>query len=247
MSQKEIYRSKISTSYGIVIYTFVNDEIKFLMTLRRDTFCYECMIRGMYNTFDDLKDYISHFTPSEKDRILNHPFDMLWKDLWVSPKRRLYRIEYKKAKEKFTKNYDLIMSLVKNLNQFDAEMWEFPKGKMFSEETPIECALREFEEETNISKESINLIKHAGTFEDSFVGDDRRKYESVFYLGYIHKGDTIPFSYKSCPHNMREDYVSDEVMSIDWLSYKDAMVRCSANKKEILRQVYQFVYGVRPI
>ena len=39
--QKEIYRNKISTSYGIVAYTFVKDELCFLMTLRRDTFCYE--------------------------------------------------------------------------------------------------------------------------------------------------------------------------------------------------------------
>ncbi len=246
MSEKEMYRSKISTSYGIIVYTFINDEIKFLMTLRRDTFCYECMIRGMYTTYDVLKDYVSHFTESEKIRILTYPFDMLWKDLWVSTKRRLYRIEYKKAKEKFTKNYELIMTLVKNLTTFDNEMWEFPKGKMFSEETPVQCALREFEEETRINQDVIHYVKQAGTFEDTFVGDDRRKYESVFYLGYIHEGDKIPFSYIACPYNMRDNFISDEVMSMEWFSYKDALVRCSVNKKDILRQVYQFVYGMSP-
>ena len=246
MSQKEIYRSKISTSYGIIIYTFVNDEIKFLMTLRRDTFCYESMIRGMYINYNVLADYISHFTREERDRILKYPFDMLWKDLWVSTKRRLYRIEYKKAKDKYMKNIETILSLVTNLTKFDDEMWEFPKGKMFSEETPIECALREFEEETNIDKNFIHLVKNAGTYEDYFLGNDKRKYESVYYLGYIHNGSDIPFSFQLCPHNMRDKYVSDEVMNIKWLSYEEALHRCSKNKKEILRSIYKLVYGTYP-
>jgi hypothetical protein len=53
-NQKDIYRSKISTSYGIIIYTYDEDKIKFLMTLRRDTFCYECIIRGIYTDYESL-------------------------------------------------------------------------------------------------------------------------------------------------------------------------------------------------
>jgi 8-oxo-dGTP pyrophosphatase MutT (NUDIX family) len=244
MSQKEIYRTKISTSYGIIVYTFIQDEIRFLMTLRRDTFCYECVIRGMYNSNEMLEDYVSHFTRAEKDRILNYSFDMLWKDLWVSSKRRLFRIEYKKAKDKFFKNMELILNLVRNLTTFNPEMWEFPKGKMFSEETPVQCALREFEEETNINKKHIQVIKQAGTYEDSFEGNDHRKYESVFYVGYIDNGGDIPFTYQVCPHHMREKYVSDEVMSIGWLGMEEALGKSSDNKKEIIKQMYQFVYGV---
>lgn len=242
MSQKDIYRSKISTSYGIVVYTFVNDEIKFLMTLRRDTFCYECIIRGIY-TNENLAEYISHITEAEKERMIRYPFDMLWKDLWVSPKRRLYRIEYKKAKEKFIKNYEFIMGLVNQLTTFDDEMWEFPKGKMFSDENPVQCALREFEEETNISKDHISIVKQAGTFDDCFVGNDRRKYQSVYNVGYIHNGGNIPFNYQSCVHLMRDQYISDEVMSMEWLSFSDAMKRCSPNKKAILQHIHYFVYN----
>jgi len=100
-----LYRSKkTSTSYGIIVYTYIENQLRFLMTLRRDTFCYECMIRGIY-TDDMLPEYISHITRAERDRILAYPFEMLWKDLWVSVKRRLYRIEFKKAKEKFTQHY----------------------------------------------------------------------------------------------------------------------------------------------
>ena len=69
MSYKDMYRTKISTSYGVVIYTYIQNEIKFLMTLRRDTFCYECLIRGMYTSEEAMVDYISHITKEEKERI----------------------------------------------------------------------------------------------------------------------------------------------------------------------------------
>ena len=236
------HTKKISTSYGIIVYTYIQNEIRFLMTLRRDTFCYECIIRGIY-TEDMLYEYISHITKAERERILKYNFDMLWKDLWVSTKRRLYRIEYKKAKERFMHNYDKIMNTVSSMKQFDNELWEFPKGKMFLEESHLECALREFEEETNINKQNIILVKKAGTFTDSFTGNDLRTYQSVYYLGLIHSGEDIKFIYHTCPHNMRNDYVSDEVMSIDWFSYEEARKKCSKTKQVILDNVYNYLKG----
>lgn len=243
MSNFNYKTRKTSISYGIIVYTYIQDEIKFLMTLRRDTFCYECVIRGMYSDDSMLADYISHITLSERNRILNYPFDMLWKDLWVSTKRRLYRIEYKKASEKFMEKYNEIIRLVTNLTTFDTELWEFPKGKMFSEENSIQCALREFEEETNIKKSNVILVKKAGTYDDSFIGNDSRTYQSVYYLGLIHKGMDIKFTYQPCPHGIRDDYVSDEVMSIEWCSYEDTLLRCSPTKKIILKNIYNYLIG----
>ena len=243
MSHKELYRAKISTSYGFVVYTYDKDEIKFLMTLRRDTFCYECLIRGIYNSREIMDDYISHITREERDRLLKYDFDMLWKDLWVSTKRRLYRVEYKKAKDRFEYNYSIIMNQVRNMTTFRTVMWEFPKGKIMSDETTLQCALREFEEETNLNKKSIIYIKQAGTYEDYFIGNDGRKYQSIYYLGYIDKGTHTPFKYQTCPHNIRNKYVSDEVMSIEWLSYKDALEKCPPTKQEILHTIYKYVHG----
>ena len=242
MSLSHLYKTKPSTSYGIIVYTYIQNELRFLMTLRRDTFCYESIIRGLY-TDNMLTDYISHITREERSRILNYPFDMLWKDLWVSTKRRLFRIEYNKAKYKFTENHTKILNHVTNLDTFDTELWEFPKGKIFYEETPIQCALREFEEETNIKKSNIILVKKAGTFEDQFTGNDQKQYKSVYYLGMIHNGGSNPFVYHECPHNMRENYVSDEVMSIEWLSYEDAFNRCSPTKQVILTNIYKYLCG----
>lgn len=242
---KEMYRAKISTSYGIVVYTYDNDELKFLMTLRRDTFCYECLIRGMYLSNEVLKDYISHITREERDRILEYPFDMLWKDLWVSTKRRSYRVEYKKASEKFQENKNIILEQVTQMDTFDPPSWEFAKGKMFSEETPIQCALREFNEETTIPVSDVKVIKQAGTFQEAFYGNDNRKYQSVYYLGLIQDGTKKPFVYQNCPHNMRQPYVSDEVMSINWFTFDEALEVSSPTKKTILFQIKNFLCGLK--
>jgi 8-oxo-dGTP pyrophosphatase MutT (NUDIX family) len=155
----------------------------------------------------------------------------------------LYRIEYKKAYERFEKNYRFIYDKVSSMNTFDKVLWEFPKGKMFSEETPLQCSLREFQEETNVDKNNIMVIKQANTFEDYFIGNDNRKYQSVYYLGYIDDGIKVPFKYNICPHQMRAKYVSDEVMSIEWFSYKDALEKCSPTKQVILKDIYNYIYG----
>jgi len=232
----------ISTSYGIIVYTYIENELRFLMTLRRDTFCYECLIRGMYEEHV-LAEYISHITKEERDRILQYDFEMLWKDLWVSTKRRLYRIEHRKAKDKFEQYRTRIIELVTQLTTFDIEQWEFPKGKKYAEETELQCSFREFEEETNMSHEHIILVKKAGTFEESFMGNDKRIYKSVYYLGLLHHSAISPFTYQICPHGMRNNYVSDEVMSIEWLSYENALYRCSPTKKNILQNVYKYLRG----
>jgi len=126
---------------------------------------------------------------------------------------------------------------------FENELWEFPKGKMFENETPVQCALREFEEETNIKKSNVILVKKAGLFEDAFIGNDRRTYQSIYYLGLIHQGADISFSYQPCPHGMRADYVSDEVMSIEWCTYEQAMLRCTPTKQVILKNIHQYLTG----
>jgi 8-oxo-dGTP pyrophosphatase MutT (NUDIX family) len=235
-------KNTVSTSYGIIVYTYVENELRFLMTLRRDTFCYECIIRGMY-TEDVLEEYISHITKEERDRILQYDFEMLWKDLWVSTKRRLYRVEHRKAKDKYEYYKQRIHDCVSKMVHFDIEQWEFPKGKKFAEESPLQCAFREFEEETNLSHEQIILVKKAGTFEESFSGNDKRTYKSVYYLGLLHQNAVVPFNYQKCPYGMRNDYVSDEVMSIEWLSYENALHRSSPTKKNILQNVYHYLCG----
>ena len=237
---KMIVRNKISTSYGLIVYTIHKAQVWFLLTRRRDTFSYECILRGLY-TPELLREYVINTTTDERDRLLRHDFDLLWKDLWVSPKRRLYRAELKRAKEVYEQNIEEIRKLIQEAPSVGNDIWEFPKGRMFVEENAYQCALREFEEETNVSSHLVTLMKDAGSFEDNYQGTDHKMYRSVYFLGNIPNGKALEFKYLECPHHIREPYISDEVMDIRWMTYQDATDTIIPSRKKVLDQVNDFL------
>jgi 8-oxo-dGTP pyrophosphatase MutT (NUDIX family) len=246
-------RNKILTSYGLIAFTFEpsdpafperKPEVRFLMTRRRDTFSYECILRGHY-TPEVLREYVQNTTQEERERLMRYPFDALWKDLWVSTKRRLFRMEYRKANDLFDRNIDAIRQMICECPRVGTDVWEFPKGRMFSEESGFQCALREFEEETNIKRTCVSVIKSAGTHEDNYEGTDHNMYRSVYFIGYIHDGLNIPFQYQPCPYGMRADYISDEVMDIKWMSFEEAWTLCNATRKVIMQSVYEYIQANR--
>lgn len=239
-SPKALARSKITTSYGLIVFTHDGDEVRYLMTRRRDTFSYECILRGQY-TPERLVEYVAHTTEEERARLMRYPFEPLWKDLWVSPKRRLYRMEFRRAKEIFEENAELIRSLIEACPTVGRDVWEFPKGRVFSEESGFQCALREFEEETNIKRGCVSVLKNAGVHEDNYQGTDHNMYRSVYFIGYIEDGLSIPLSYQPCPYGMRADFISDEVMDVKWLSYEEAVERCSPGRRAIVESVHAHI------
>lgn len=236
---KSIVRSKITTSYGLVVYTYDQDQnVRLLMTQRRDTFSYECLLRGMY-TDNILEEYVSNLTEDERERLTTLSFDLLWKDLWVSPKRRLYRLEYNKAKQIFESNRSLIVDLIRKIPATGKDIWEFPKGRLFSEESTYQCALREFEEETMIRKSMVTIVKRAGYVEDNYQGTDHRTYRSIYYIGYIENGTQYPFQYQDCPHHVRKPYISDEVMDMKWVTIDEALELSTPSKKLVIKEAYE--------
>jgi hypothetical protein len=58
-------------------------------------------------------------------------------------------------------------------------------------------------------------------------------YRSMYFIGYIQDGLSIPLSYQPCPYGMRDDFISDEVMDVKWMSFDEAMAAC---KPEIARR-----------
>jgi 8-oxo-dGTP pyrophosphatase MutT (NUDIX family) len=240
---KSLVRSKITTSYGLIVYTFdENQSIRFLMTQRRDTFSYECILRGMY-TEDLLDEYISNLTEEERERLATLSFELLWKDLWVSPKRRLYRIEYNKAKQHFEERRHLLIELMNKTPAVGKDIWEFPKGRLFNEESTYQCALREFEEETMIRKSQVTIMKRAGYVEDNYIGTDHRTYRSIYYIGYIENGTKNPFAYQDCPHHVRRPYISDEVMDMKWATLEEALELATPSKQLVIKEAYERIVG----
>lgn len=64
--------------------------------------------------------------------------------------------------------------------------WEIPKGRRSKNETVMDCAIREFEEETNIGIESYNIMFNIDPIVESYVSS-HIKYIHSYYIAYTSK------------------------------------------------------------
>ena len=69
------------------------------------------------------------------------------------------------------------LHLFNNTIHWDEPEWGFPKGRRNYKEKDLECALREFEEETGIQKSSLTIIKNLNPFEEIFTGSNLKSYK----------------------------------------------------------------------
>jgi 8-oxo-dGTP pyrophosphatase MutT (NUDIX family) len=182
----------MSKSYGVICFRFrelnMNEEnIEFLLIRRLHSLNYVDFIRGKYrlNDFSKIKKIFLSMTQEEVIKIKELSFDDMWNDIWKDTAfNEQYKNEYKSSKTKFNflkkKNfYDIIET---NTIIYTEPEWDFPKGRLEQNETIKECALREFNEETNIN--NINIIDNI-TINELINGSNNKTYEYLYYLAFM--------------------------------------------------------------
>lgn len=232
------------TSNGII--AFNNDEkyIKYLLICRKDSLGYVDFIRGKYplHNINYLKNIIDEMTVSEKNKILNNDFNLLWKQLWNNSISIQYRGEEKISREKFNKIRNGILIDNKNINIVDLvndsktswvePEWGFPKGRRNYQELDINCAVREFEEETGYNKKNLDLISNLIPFDEIFTGSNYKSYKHRYFIGKINDIYQTHFFQKS------------EVSNINWFTAEEALniIRpYNIEKKELLNVLNQLL------
>jgi 8-oxo-dGTP pyrophosphatase MutT (NUDIX family) len=192
------YQCKLPiTSYGIILFRQNNhSDIEYLMIRRKDSFGYIDFIRGKYslNSVFQIQKCIDEMSNIEKERVITLPFEELWNELWGDNSMPLYRSEEATSSKKFEslKNGIVINNericledlVNKSITTWNDQEWEFPKGRRNYKENDMECALREFEEETGIDREDIQLIENIIPYEEYFIGSNFKSYKHKFYLAY---------------------------------------------------------------
>ena len=226
-------------SYGIILFKKEeDDQYKYLMIRRKDSFGFIDFIRGKYTAYNinQIQSIINEMSNEEKDRILNDKFDKLWKDMWCNASSSHYKNEevssFKKfealrngivLQDKTVTTSDLINNSVTNWEETE---WEFPKGRKNIKEKDLECALREFEEETGITSNSINIIENILPFEETFIGTNLRAYKHKYFLASV-KEDLIDL------HN----YQKSEVSKLEWKTYDECIKSIRSYNLEKLRLI----------
>ena len=222
-------------SYGLCCFKKIDENIKFLMVKRRNTYTYIEFLRGMYNILD-LKYLQKMFTKMsivEKKKILENDFKTLWNDLWLIENNLKNKNEFYKGIIKFNilkngyLNDNAIMVSLKYLienskKNYIMEEWYFPKGKkeilLNNIETDIEASLREFCEETNIEKKLIKIHKKK-ILEELHLGSNNKYYKTIFYLSEYLSDDLNIVINKF--KNFKSTFQATEIGNIKWIDIKD--------------------------
>jgi 8-oxo-dGTP pyrophosphatase MutT (NUDIX family) len=211
------------------------------MIRRKDSFGYIDFIRGKYSPYNicQIQNIINEMSIHEKNRILEFSFDKLWEKMWGN----IVNSQYKNEELVSSKKIDVIRSGIKindetitlkdiinksNTSWSEPE-WEFPKGRRNSKEKDIDCALREFEEETGILKNKIIVIENIIPFEETFIGTNCKSYKHKYYLAYIDDKD----------YNL-DNFQVTEVSKIEWKTFDECLLSIrpyNLEKKKLITDI----------
>ena len=228
-----------STNYKINNDINLNDKIKILMIRRRHSLNYVQFIRGKY-TMANLSKIFKLMTNYENKLILNNNFNYLWHELWRdTAKNKNYKKEYLHSKNKFNKLkennfYELLEE--NNLSNYLEPEWEFPKGKKNMNETSLTCAIREFNEETNININNIKIFENINCIEEKYRGSDNKFYKHLYYLAISN-------------HDLEFNNIDNisEVGDINWFTIEDAINKIRLyyiNKIELINNIYNLINNI---
>jgi len=239
------------TSYGIILFTYHENKLKFLMIRRKDSFGYIDFIRGKYSPYnvEQLQQTINEMSNTEKDRIKNKPFEYLWRHMWGGTGGNQFRGEESISSKKFdvisngvainSKTYTLVDMIRNSDTHWHETEWEFPKGRRNTQEKDIECAVREFEEETGYSKDTIRIVENIMPFEEIYIGSNYRSYKHKYFLAYMDP----PIN-----ESVMDNYQKSEVSKIEWKTYEkciDNIRPYNLEKKRILTHIYNMLQEYR--
>ena len=237
---EELLNDDITTS------GFSMDDIKVLMIQRRDSIGYIEIIRAKYkaNDIEYIKDQISGTTLKERNTLLTKSFDDLWSDLWGKStfETKQYKQEFEQAKHKFEQlkeGLDIdgtifkLSEIIESIPvQWDTPEWGFPKGRRNILEKDLECAKREFMEETGLLENQFSIFKNIEPIHESFYGNNSIHYCHVYFLAWIHSDVKVVY-------NIDNEIMTKEIGDICWFSFNDAIGHIrptNSDKRDILKR-----------
>ena len=211
-------------------------SINFLMIRRKHSLNYIEFIRGKYHTFEDAINMLKLMAKYEVKNIITNSFDDLWNDLWKETSKT-HKKEFKRSKNKFNHfiTPDNIKEIQKLKLEYDEPEWGFPKGRKNIYEKNIDCALREFMEETQLYIEEDNICKNILPINEVYTGTDNNKYQNIYYI-------SLDFN-----QNNFDKLNNNEVSCVRWVNYQEAIKLLRPyyqSKKELLNKLMMFLINL---
>lgn len=186
-------------SYGCICLSQDNitKEDHILLVKRRDSVSYIDLLQGNYR-ISQLFLILQNIPNEEREKLLQYDFDKLWKDLRMDSEEMSYNYIYARSQfEKISPHLQKLFSKFPSLDPNGTGMWGFPKGRPLllnveelklkkdddrKLESPIVCALREFEEETNGICLKDYKIVFSDPISEIYAGTNNKNYQTHYFV-----------------------------------------------------------------
>ena len=188
-------------------------KLNMMMVRRKDSMAYTEFLRGKYDIaqLEYVRTLLSNMTTPEHGLLLTFPFNELWTRHWGVGRDHQSK-EFTISREKF----DLldISNLLVGIKGYSEPEWGFPKGRRNNRESDIDCALREFSEETNIPRESFVICRNI-VLTESFNGTNGVPYKHIYFIALLREPDSIDLQQVMTSSQKRE------ISAIEWKTVKE--------------------------
>jgi len=188
-------RQIISESRGIALCSQDSRGIvRLLMIRRRYTYAFFMFVCGKYNVHSDAEiiRLLDSMTIDEKIDILSLNFRQLWYRIWLGKIDQPMFINARLMFNDCLLRYGdaRIKALIKRSRTNAELLWELPKGhKKYPSEYDLDCAIREFYEETGIPRTSYRVTDF--TYKNNFT-EEGVQYQITYYIAILTRAPRPP-------------------------------------------------------
>lgn len=159
----------VKKSCGVILFrkNLNNNKYEFLLIQKRVTYSFSYFVSGKYKIYRgkvnwvDVSNLLQKMTQEELMLIHTLAFESMWCKIWFV---KFDDARFNSAREKFNSAFIYpdggvkLREILRNIQSTGELFWEIPKGRPNKDEPPIETAIREFEEETNIPKNFYKIL-----------------------------------------------------------------------------------------
>jgi 8-oxo-dGTP pyrophosphatase MutT (NUDIX family) len=235
----------------IEIFSILQQSMKFLMVSRKHSLGFTEFVRGRYEP-DDYSKLCQLFKQMTHDEIIfieknKNNIDALWNFFWSEQDKKVSPYgekDYKKSKQKLEtlndpEKVELTLSYyVKNISPiWTNPEWGFPKGRRNKNESNVQCAVREFEEESGFTNQDYLLLNGIPPIIEDFLGTNGVKYRHIYYVACTTNDKCAKIDNSNFHQHC-------EIGDIQFLTYNEAitMIRpYHTEKKKVLNSLFVFI------
>lgn len=212
--------------------------VQVLLICRRDSLSFIEFVRGKYSISDRTYLYtlLKGMTKAEHAHIRSHTFRQLWDTMWGSSSHT-HKNDYDNSSRKYAILAPTLSALLDaNPTEWTEPEWGFPKGRKNQNESELGSAVREFQEETNLTRYQYKILYNVEPLSESFTGSNDVSYCHKYYMAVCGNDQEVALSTQN--HHMAR-----EIGQIGWFTLDEALHKLrpeNTTKRELIQRIGRF-------